>query len=272
MSDRLRVLSWNLWWRFGPWEERLPAIVASIEQLDADLIALQEVWVADGTSSAHVVAEALGYHVEVAHRLELDGVGFGNAVVSRWPIARAAVRPLPSAGGTEEQRLALLAEVEAPNAPVQVISTHLNWRHDESAVRQAQVRELCAFIAAERPRSYPPVLCGDFNAEPDSDEMRFLRGLTDLDDRSTYYQDAWGQAGDGSGLTQDWRTHPISAAMNVPRKRIDYVLVGDPFQRQGDAGRVLSAERAFHEPMTGVQASDHAGLVVDIAWPDRPST
>ena len=58
--------------------------------------------------------------------------------------------------------------------------------------------------------------------------------------------------------------------MNINRKRIDYVFVGDPFQREGAAGRVLRAELAFHEPLTGVSASDHAGLVVDVAWPGRP--
>ena len=28
--------------------------------------------------------------------------------------------------------------------------------------------------------------------------------------------------------------------MNVQRKRIDYVFVGDPFQRRDNAGRILS--------------------------------
>jgi endonuclease/exonuclease/phosphatase family metal-dependent hydrolase len=70
----------------------------------------------------------------------------------------------------------------------------------------------------------PPILCGDFNAEPDSDEIRFLCSLAPLDGRTTGYQDAWRVAGDGPGYTQDWRTNPIAAAMNVHRKRIDYVL------------------------------------------------
>lgn len=47
--------------------------------------------------------------------------------------------------------------------------------------------------------------------------------------------------------------------------------MGDPFQRQGSAGRVLSAHLAFHEARTGVLASDHAGLVVEVVWPDRPA-
>lgn len=117
----------------------------------------------------------------------------------------------------------------------------------------------------------PPLVCGDFNAEPDSDEMRFLCGLTSIDGCTTYYQDAWRVAGDGPGHTQLWRTNPIAADMNVPSKRIDYVLVGDPFQRRGGAGRVLAASVAFDEPITGVVASDHCGLVVDVVWPTRPT-
>jgi endonuclease/exonuclease/phosphatase family metal-dependent hydrolase len=116
----------------------------------------------------------------------------------------------------------------------------------------------------------PVVLCGDFNAEPDSDEIRFLCSLTALEGRTAFYQDAWRVAGDGPGYTQDWRTNPIAAALNVHRKRIDYVFVGDPFQRRGGAGRILDAQLAFQEPLTGILASDHAGLVVDIVWPDRP--
>jgi endonuclease/exonuclease/phosphatase family metal-dependent hydrolase len=116
----------------------------------------------------------------------------------------------------------------------------------------------------------PPILCGDFNAEPDSDEIRFLSSLTMLDGRTTFYQDAWRVAGDGPGYTQDWRTNRIAASLNVHRKRIDYVFVGDPFLRQGSAGRVLSASVAFDSPLTGVLASDHAGLVVEVAWPSKP--
>ncbi len=48
------------------------------------------------------------------------------------------------------------------------------------------------------------------------------------------------------------------------------LTVGDCYQRRGSGGRVLSASLAFDTQRTGVVASDHFGLVVDIAWPDRP--
>ena len=123
-----------------------------------------------------------------------------------------------------------------------------------------------------RRQHMPAILCGDFNAEPDSDEIRFLSGLATIDGRTTFWQDSWRIAGDGTpGYTQDWRENPIAGFLNVHRKRIDYVFVGDPFLREASAGRVLSARMAFDEPRTGIVASDHRGLVVDVVWPDRAS-
>jgi len=44
IETRVRVLTWNIWWRFGPWQRRQPAISSTLAQIDADIIALQEVW------------------------------------------------------------------------------------------------------------------------------------------------------------------------------------------------------------------------------------
>jgi endonuclease/exonuclease/phosphatase family metal-dependent hydrolase len=47
VTDRpglVRVASWNLWWRFGPWERRRDAIAAVLADARPDVIGLQEVW------------------------------------------------------------------------------------------------------------------------------------------------------------------------------------------------------------------------------------
>ena len=262
-GDHHRVLTWNLWWRYGPWERRLPAIVETVRRLDPDLVALQEVWVADGTSSAQIIADTLGFHLEVAHRLEVDGVGFGNAVLSRWPIRRSAVRPLPGGGpDTDEQRLVLMAEVEAPADPVQVFSAHLNWRHDQSAIRQAQVRELCAFVAAERPRHYPPIVCGDFNAEPGSDEVRMLTGLAAAPEAGIVFRDSWtadGTAGPGWTWSND---NPHAAAEHEAARRIDYVFTG--WRRDDGRGVPVSSRVVGDAPIDGVWPSDHFGVLAEL--------
>ena len=51
---------------------------------------------------------------------------------------------------------------------------------------------------------------------------------------------------------------------------IDYVFVGNASLRAGSAGRILAAELAFDDTLTGRVASDHTGLVVDVLWPQRP--
>ncbi len=68
-----------------------------------------------------------------------------------------------------------------------IFNTHLVWRYDEGYIREKEVVELDDFIkemtAPDAP--IPPVLCGDFNAEPDSTEIRYFTGSCTLDGCST---------------------------------------------------------------------------------------
>jgi endonuclease/exonuclease/phosphatase family metal-dependent hydrolase len=117
----------------------------------------------------------------------------------------------------------------------------------------------------------PPILCGDFNAEPTSDEIRFLTAKAVIDGRSTYFQDSWAVIHDRGGVTWD-PANDLAAEANEPPQRIDYVFVGEAHRGTNGAGRVIGASLAFDEPRTGTFASDHYGLSVDVAWPTRPST
>ncbi len=208
---------------------------------------------------------------------------FGSAVLSRWPIDDHAYHRLPTQPDDNPVVAGVPWELlHARTAGLDVFACHLAPAPTHGLHRQLQVAVIDEIVRAARGDrddspaigakrdAMPAILCGDFNAEPESDEIRFLCGLSALDGRTTYYQDAWRVAGDGPGDTQGWRDNPIAASMNVPRKRIDYVFVGDPFQRRDSAGRILSTALAFHTPLTGVRASDHSGLVVDVVWPGRP--
>ena len=147
IDTRLRVATWNVWWRFGPWEERQPAIAETLRRIDADVIALQEVWdVDDGAGQAEVLADALGYEHVFAAGFDAGEASFGNAVLSRWPIAASDRRTLPTTPSTDEFRVALKVEVDGPRGRFELFTTHLNWRYDESHVRQAQVRALAEFV------------------------------------------------------------------------------------------------------------------------------
>jgi len=268
LDTRLRLVTWNVWGRYGPWEERLPAIVETLRRLDADVICLQEVWSeADtGHTSAAVIADALGAHHVHASHLELDGIGMGNAVVSRWPIAGHEVRALPAPPGSEEHeesRLAPRADIDGPRGPLQVFTTHLNWRLDHSAIRQHQVRGLCRFILQSPKRAFPAVLCGDFNADPTADEVRMLTGRAAVPEPPLVFFDAWDHAGDGDGFTWS-NANPYAVKDLEHDRRIDFVFSG--FPKAGGAGHVTRAELVGADAIDGVVPSDHYGVLAELRY------
>jgi endonuclease/exonuclease/phosphatase family metal-dependent hydrolase len=137
-----------------------------------------------------------------------------------------------------EARVALMAEVDGPRGLFQVFCTHLSWRADWSGVRRAQVEAVCRFVASTRPRSFPAIVCGDFNAVPTSDEIRMLTGEVPVPVPGVVFRDAWATAGRGPGATISNR-NPYVAASLEPDIRIDYIFVGWP--KLGGAGQVLDA-------------------------------
>ncbi len=263
------MLSWNIWWRFGPWEARQPAILSTLRRVDADILCLQEVWEtrADGNQAARL-ADALGMHHVYASGLPLDSFeeSLGNAVLSRWPITDTESRPLPAPPDLNELRVVLRAEIDGPRGPLEVFTTHLNWRMDQSHVRQEQVRAVCAFVAETRKRrERPPIVCGDFNAEPESDEIRMMTGLTTLAVPKLVFFDAWRSGGDG-GPGWTWsRDNPFTVLDPDPDRRIDYVFSGYPDDEDG-AGQVVQARVEGCEPVDGLYASDHYAVYAELRY------
>jgi endonuclease/exonuclease/phosphatase family metal-dependent hydrolase len=268
VQTTLRILSWNVWWRFGPWEARQPAILETLRSIDADVVCLQEVWeTRDGQSQPRAFAEALGYQYVGAAGLglELAPESLGNAVLSRWPITAARAVALPAPKGLDELRVILRADIDGPRGPLEVFCTHLNWRMDQSHVRQLQVAAACEFIASTRDsRSYPPVLCGDFNAEPESAEIRQLTGQVAVPVERLVFLDAWRVAGDG-GPGWTWsRLNPFAANDPEPDRRIDYVFAGYP--TDGARGEIVAARVEGVAPVGAVQPSDHYALLAELRY------
>ena len=281
----LRVVQLNAGSLIEPkWDQRRHEVVAWLDRLDADIVCLQEVWEDasnDNTAGWLVEHAASPWHWcfgGFPFPADLWGdetMRFGSAVLSRWPIDHHELVRLPVDDRAHPPHPVYGLQMEllhARTAGIDVFSTHLAPPPAQAYHRVRQVLFVDDAIRARHdPASpLPPILCGDFNAEPESDEIRFLTSTAVLEGRSTYFQDAWkvgGPEGDPG-----WTQHPgneIYAPLGLPRKRIDYVLVGDPFGRRGN-GLVQRAALAFHEPITGIVASDHHGLVVDIGWPARP--
>lgn len=265
----MRVMTWNLWWRFGPWEERQAAIAHVIAEARPDVVLLQEVWSEGTDSSAGRLAEQLGYHHVLtddpfAFRRNGDA-GFHNAILSRWPLLDVVSHPLPRADGEDGHRRALSAAVIAPSGlRWPLVSTHLDHRFDDSAVRQLQCQALLAIVNGIRGDvtvAPPAVIGGDFNATPDTDEIRMLTGRSAAPIAGLVLSDCWEHVGDGAGAT--WRRdNPYQSATAWPNRRLDYVFVSWP--RPKPLGNPVHAWLAGLEPVGGVVASDHAAVVVDL--------
>jgi endonuclease/exonuclease/phosphatase family metal-dependent hydrolase len=280
----LRIMTWNVWWRFGDWRARRRAILSVLREQQPDVVGLQEVWATGEENLAHWLADELGMHAAWSpspaperwqRRLAYTGedpgtdatdVAFGNAVLSRHPLLEQRIAHLHSGTGEPEGRTALRVLVDAPRRPLPFTTTHLNSSPAESAVRVQQVREVVRFVADGHRRgggTYPPVLTGDFNAVPSSDEVRTACGYeTPGPVEGFVLVDAWRFAdSDDQGHTWD-RRNPFVARVHQPSARIDYVLVGlTPFSGEG---AVRAVRRVATEPVDGVWASDHAAVVVDL--------
>jgi endonuclease/exonuclease/phosphatase family metal-dependent hydrolase len=274
MISMLRVLTLNCWNVSEPLGERMAITRSGLAAVDPDVAAFQEVVVRsdgldqsalllDGSSHSKVFGPAFRWNGDGAvlpH--DREGSAFGNLIASRWPIVHSEVRRLPGQEG-DEPRTVLAALIDTPAGLLPVLTTHLDWEFHHGSVRERQVLLVDDFareLAAKA--DLPPILLGDFNARPDSTEMRFLRGLASLDGRSTYFQDAWDIAGaGGSGFTWDNRNR-FAACAYEPNRRIDYVLVGPP--GSGGRGRVEAARLVFDEPVGDLFASDHFGVAAEL--------
>ena len=260
------MLTWNLWGRNGDWSRRCDAIAATLAEAAPDVCGLQEVWDTPEGNLAAELAGLLGMEWRWARAhppRNGDGLSIGNAVLSRWPVAGTEELLLPTAG-LHEGRVALGTRIEAPGGLLPFVTTHLTYRLGGSAVRLEQVRALAGFVADQAAGcGYPPVVTGDLNAEPASDELRLLGGLlTEPAVPGLVLVDAWRYAQPGDpGFTWDRRNAYQSRSV-IPDSRIDYVLVGLP---TGDRGRVEAVRLAGDAPVAGVQPSDHFAVVADLS-------
>jgi endonuclease/exonuclease/phosphatase family metal-dependent hydrolase len=284
----LRLVTINFWGTERPLEQRLALAIDQLRLLAPDVVAMQEVRPLDGRSgrtTAHVIAEALDLAVVYQPSMQWPDGAFGPgtvggeeglAILSRTPIAAQRALILPEARPTETRQL-LSAQVETIGGPIWVHTTHLHYRLDDGVAREAQVLAVDAAIRAcgRGATDAPQLLCGDFNATPDSDEMRFLRGLTTLSGRRTHFQDAWLRLhdepgrGDGPAEGITWssdnaHTRPLRS-LDIDR-RIDYVYVTS--RKKDGRGTVHGCAVALRDRAgdgaDAVCASDHYAICADV--------
>lgn len=235
MPRRIAVTTYNVHrWaglngRAAPDPARAGAV---INELDADVIALQEVLrPRDAEDPLVALAEARGFYLAFATTRVHRFGEIGNAILSRWPMLGVAVLDLSFS--RMERRLAMAAQFRFEGGGMlDVVATHLALG---DRTRHRQVRSLLAHPSF---RGGPTLLMGDLNA------WRRCKATRALDDE-LHHNQAW----------------PASFPSARP------VLALDRIYSRG--ARLL--EVSSHASLAARRASDHLPVSARIELPDSPA-
>jgi endonuclease/exonuclease/phosphatase family metal-dependent hydrolase len=236
----LRVATWNIAGgrREGTSQVDLAAVIAGVQALGADVLALQEVDRELARSSRQdqprQIVEAFGPEVFWSYAPALvgddfrpltgpdpGGPAYGNLLLSRLPLDAVEHLRFPSAGGGE-QRTAVIGTIRVGSRPLTVGGVHLSNKQGHNV---RQLRELQAVMAQ---RTAPRLLLGDLNLTSFPLMLGSRRG--------------WPESGHGG-------TFPNSR----PNRQLDHVLRNEP------AGVLIP--RGFR--VVAAPVSDHRAAVAE---------
>lgn len=202
---RLRVLSYNIHHAEGVDRkldvERIAKVILSVKP---DVVSLQEVDQnvkrTNGVDQPAELARLTEMNVIFGANIKLQGGHYGNAVLSRFPIARHKNHLLPNIDNGE-QRGVIEAEIQVPQADqtVLLLATHLDHRADER--ERLESAKVINELIASHPEQ-PALLAGDLNATPESETLQLFEKI-------------WTRAN-----AKPMATVPV----NKPTKQIDFVL------------------------------------------------
>jgi endonuclease/exonuclease/phosphatase family metal-dependent hydrolase len=162
--------------------------------------------------------------------------------------------------------LAVWVEAPPPIGPVLLASPVPSFQLGLERERELQAVAAASRLNALAPSGAHVVVAGDFSAGPDTNGLRFWRGLGSLEGQSVAYRDAWPAVhptDEGVTFSPD---NPLVTGGNWPLelgRRMDYILVR--CDAHGPTLRIDDCRRLFDAPVRGTWASDHFGIVAELS-------
>ena len=154
----LRIVSYNVHRAIGGDRRCMPQrILDVINEIDADVVALQEVEAGDsGADMLAWLGEKTGLRAVAGTTLIRHDGHFGNGLLTRLPIHSTTLCDLSWRG--REPRGAIAADLEVGGEPLRVVATHLGLRPAERRDQVTRLIKLFTDVPRER-----AVLLGDLN-------------------------------------------------------------------------------------------------------------
>lgn len=240
-GGRLRVVTYNVHKCVGLDRRERPArIVAVLRELDADVIAMQEVVSVESDISreahqARFLAEEMGYEFRMGENRKHKGGAYGNVVLSRLPLIHCHNYDITWRWQEPRGALRVDVKIDEPGASViHLFNVHLGTAFVE---RRHQGRRLVTESVLRDPAlSGPRVVLGDFNEWTHGLASRLLA-----------------QELRSADLRQHLRTRRTYPGA-LPFLHLDHIYY-DP---------ALALERlTLHRSRIALVASDHLPLVAD---------
>lgn len=271
-SDRFRVLTFNmLALKHASGGQRQDVVRQGLDKLQPDVVALQEV---TRTAAIDQAIELFGSEFTVIDHPCPSPDGVGACLATRWPVGETVILDLHISHRAEglpwAAAVALEVLVPPPLGPLLVVHYKPNWQRNREEVRERQAVTAARWIEdliSGQPDQRVVVL-GDFDAGPATASMRFWTGLQSLDGMSVCYEDAWEAVHSRKSNDTFSPRNPLVRAGEMPLergRRIDHVLV-----RCGPHGPLLDVADCrvvLDQPIDGVWASDHFGILADLTTP-----
>lgn len=161
----MRLLSYNIHKGFGGLDRRydLGRIVRVLEQQNPDVLCLQEVTqnarLTCGDDQPALLRAALVFtHFAYQMNVHYRHGGYGNLIVSRWPLTR--LHQVSLNRGWRIPRGAQLAVIDTPEGPVHIAHFHLGLGEVE---RRWQAERLLSHPLFREGKDLPTLIVGDSN-------------------------------------------------------------------------------------------------------------
>jgi endonuclease/exonuclease/phosphatase family metal-dependent hydrolase len=231
MPDFVRVATYNVHRWQGVNGRTKPDVARAgfvISELDADVIALQEVlrpFESEGDDPLGLLCEELNLHLAFAVTRRHRRGQLGNAILSRFPIT--AISVIDISHSRIERRGALAAQVGHAGAGLGIVATHL------SLVDRTRHRQVQTLLEHPQMNSGPSILMGDMNA------WRNCKGSQALDESLGLHHNL------------NW---PASFPAGRPMVALDRIYVR--------SAQVVSIRQ--HDSPAARKASDHLPVVAEV--------